>query len=63
MKISELIAQLKELKKEHGDLEVRVYGDEMDFYYDIFDVEIETRLGSELNSGKDIFTDEFVAIN
>lgn len=63
MKISELIAKLEELQKEHGDLEVRVYGDEMDFYYDIFDVELETRLGCNLNTGKDIFTDKFVAIN
>lgn len=35
MKISELIAKLEELQKEHGDLEVRTYNDEMDSYDDV----------------------------
>lgn len=63
MKISELIAELEELQKEHGDLEVRTYNDEMDSYDDVNGLGIETKLGIDLYTGKDIYTDEFVAIN
>lgn len=63
MKISELIAELEELQKEHGDLEVRTYNDEMDSYDDVNGLGIETELGIDLYTGKKIFTDEFVAIN
>lgn len=63
MKISELIAELEELQKEHGDLEVRTYNDEMDSYDDVNGLGIETKLGIDLYTGKKIFTDEFVAIN
>lgn len=62
MKISELIAELEELQKEHGDLEVRTYNDEMNSY-DVNGLGIETELGIDLYTGKKIFTDEFVAIN
>ena len=63
MKISELIAELEELQKEHGDLEVRAYNDEMDSYDDVNGLGVETKLGIDLFTGKKIFTDEFVAIN
>lgn len=63
MKISELIAELEELQKEHGDLEVRAYNDEMDSYDDVNGLGIETKLGIDLFTGKKISTDEFVAIN
>lgn len=63
MKISELIAELEELQKEHGDLEVRTYNDEMNSYDDVNGLGIETKLGIDLYTGKKIFTDEFVAIN
>ena len=63
MKISELIAELEEIQKEHGDLEVRTYNDEMDSYDDVNGLGIETKLGIDLFTGKKIFTDEFVAIN
>lgn len=63
MKISELIAELEELQKEHGDLEVRACNDEMDSYDDVNGLGIETKLGIDLFTGKKIFTDEFVAIN
>lgn len=63
MKISELIAELEELQKEHGDLEVRTYNDEMNSYDDVNGLGIETELGIDLYTGKKIFTDEFVAIN
>ena len=63
MKISELIAELEELQKEHDDLEVRTYNDEMNSYDDVNGLGIETKLGIDLYTGKDIFTDEFVAIN
>lgn len=63
MKISELIAELEELQKEHGDLEVRTYNDEMDSYDDVNGLGLETYLGIDLLTGKKIFTDEFVAIN
>lgn len=63
MKISELIAELEELQKEHGDLEVRTYNDEMNSYDDVNGLGIETKLGVDLYTGKKIFTDEFVAIN
>lgn len=63
MKISELIAKLEELQKEHGDLEVRTYNDEMNSYDDVNGLGIETKLGIDLYTGKKIFTDEFVAIN
>ena len=62
MKISELIAELEELQKEHGDLEVRTYNDEMNSYDDVNGLGIETKLGIDLYTGKKIFTDEFVAI-
>lgn len=63
MTISELIEELEELQKEHGDLEVRTYNDEMDSYDDVNGLGIETELGIDLYTGKKIFTDEFVAIN
>lgn len=63
MKISELIAKLEELQKEHGDLEVLTYNDEMDSYDGICGLGIETQLGIDLYTGKKIFIDEFVAIN
>lgn len=63
MKISELIAELEELQKQHGDLEVRTYNDEMNSYDDVNGLGIETKLGIDLYTGKKIFTDEFVAIN
>lgn len=63
MKISELIAELEELQKEHGDLEVRTYNDEMNSYDEVNGLGIETKLGIDFYTGKKIFTDEFVAIN
>ena len=63
MKISELIAKLEELQKEHGDLEVRTYNDEMNSYDDVNGLRLETKVGTDWYTGKKIFTDEFVAIN
>ena len=54
MKISELIAELEELQKEHGDLEVRTYNDEMNSYDDVNGLGIETELGIDLYTGKKI---------
>ena len=51
MKISELIAELEELQKEHGDLEVRAYNDEMDSYDDVNGLGIETKLGIGICQG------------
>lgn len=56
MKISELI-------KEHGDLEVRAYNDEMDSYDDVNGLGIETKIRTDWYTGKEIYADEFVAIN
>lgn len=63
MKISELIAELEELQKEHGDLEVRTYNDEMDSYDDVNGLGLETKIGTDWYTGKTIYADEFVAIN
>ncbi len=63
MKISELIAKLEELQKEHGDLEVRTYNDEMDSYDDVNGLGLETKIGTDWYTGKKIYADEFVAIN
>lgn len=63
MKISELIAELEELQKEHGDLEVRAYNDEMDSYDDVNGLGIETKIRTDWYTGKKIYADEFVAIN
>lgn len=63
MKISELIAELEELQKEHGDLEVRAYNDEMDSYDDVNGLGIETKIRTDWYTGKEIYADEFVAIN
>lgn len=56
MKASELIAKLKTLIEEHGDLEVGIYNDEFSFYGRLLSTEVDLKSVADKDPGHDFWS-------